>query len=616
MPKEAFDFYSKVNKDWLASTNIPDNASSYSVFDILEKKIQKDLVSIIKKNKEKNSNFGNFIKSIYDGRDNDIQFINTFYNSLSVKSYEDLFYTFGLLNVYGLNSPVSFEISNDSRNTDRFAIYLDEPKMILLKEEYRSQSALYKKYATFLKMVGFAIDLKEGGADFLKLESELSESYYNYEENFIIEKIYNPMTYKQIIKIYPLLADFFKVFGFSLESINIVVINPGYLASVYKIIMSKPLAFWKKMVKMYIYLSLIEVLPEPFHTLHFDFLYKYMLGQKKEPPLDKLVFYICNDICSDTLGFLYTRENIEEFKNIKNEATKLFEIVMQSAKKSVKDIPWLSVSSRQIAVFKLDKMKHRIGYPNTWLNEFNCPIDQKCFLQNLFSLKKAERDFDFKRLLLTKLPNLWDNPCFTVNAFYYTELNLLCVPLGFLNAPFFSLKQSFVQNLAGLGNIIAHEIAHGFDEEGRKYDEKGNYKPWWTSTDIEMYSVKTRKLIDFFNKEKYGGLKVNGELTLGENLADLGAMAVCLEVLKERHAFTPNIRLKELREFFTWYAKTWIYKETKEKRENALKADRHAPAQVRVNAVIRQFREFYEAFSIVEGDPGWLSMDERIDVWG
>ena len=157
---------------------------------------------------------------------------------------------------------------------------------------------------------------------------------------------------------------------------------------------------------------------------------------------------------------------------------------------------------------------------------------------------------------------------------------------------------------------MAHEMAHGFDEEGRKYDEKGNYKHWWVSIDIELYKEKTKKLVELFNKEKYHGLSVDGELTLGENLADFGAMAICLQVIKERGLQS------ELREFFTWYAKTWIYKETNAKREQAIKKDRHAPAETRVNVVIRHFQEFYDAFSIKEGDPGWIAPNERINIWG
>ena len=397
-----------------------------------------------------------------------------------------------------------------------------------------------------------------------------------------------------------------------LKDINIIVVNPIYLKEIYSFILKKDFSYWKRLLKMYIILSLIEILPEPFTTIHFNFLYKFMLGQKERKSEDYKAYQICNDLCENTLGRLYISDDIDNFTKIRSGATDVLNIVMQSAKKSVKKLFWLSESSRKIAKFKLDKMKYQIAFPDKWLNEFTCTIDKNCFAKNLFALRKQQMLFNIKRLQLGPV-DIWENACYDVNAFYYTELNLLCIPIGFLRPPFFSLKQSFVKNLAGLGNIMAHEIAHGFDEEGRKYDEKGNYKPWWISIDIDMYKEKTKKLIDIFNNEKYHGLKVNGELTLGENLADFGAMAICLQVLKERNS---ENRLSELREFFTAYAKSWIYKETKAKREQSIKKDRHAPPQTRVNVVIRHFQEFYDAFSITEKDPGWIPPSERIDIWG
>ena len=597
-----FNFYNDINRNWIKTSKIPTNASSFSIFDILEKEIQGDMIKIIK-DSPKTTKFGQLVSSIYEGRSNDLSFIIEFIDSLNL---EDIFKTFGLLNIYGLRTPIKFNISNDSRNTERYALYLEEPDLTLIKEEYKTKSELYKKYGEFLDSVGQELGDKTLGAKFLNLETHLSTFYYDYEENFIIEKIYNPMTYSQICKEYPLLQGFFSVLGVPLSDINIIVVNPKYLKEVYHFI--KNCREWPKLIKMYVILSVIEILPEPFTTLHFNFLYKFMLGQKTPDSKDYKAFQLCSELCEDTLGLLYVKSDLPKYKKIRKAALELFHIVMKSASASVKNIGWLSESSRKIAIYKLGKMKSQIAYPDVWLNELNCPIDSNCFAKNLLSIKKYESEIDCKRLF-SEPTKLWDNSCYTVNAFYYTELNLLCIPLGFIRPPFFSLEQSFVQNLAGLGNIMAHEMAHGFDEEGRKYDEKGNYKPWWVSIDIEMYKEKTKKLVELFNKEKYHGLSVDGELTLGENLADFGAMAICLQVIKERGLQS------ELREFFSWYAKTWIYKETKAKREQAIKKDRHAPAETRVNVVIRHFQEFYDAFSIKEGDPGWIAPNDRINIW-
>ena len=614
MSSKAFDFYTNINKKWLTSSKIPDNDTSFSVFDILEKRIQHDIINVIKTNKKTDSRFGDFVKSIYTGRTKDIEYLNNFINSININSSEDLFATFGLLNLCGLRSPISFDVSNDSRNTEKYAVFLSEPQLSLIKEEYKSSSELYKKYGVFLSDLAAAIGDKTLGPDFLKMETELSKTYYDYEDNFVVEKTYNPMTYKQLCHAYPLLKDFLSVLGLSLDSVNIIVVNPQYLKTVYGFIKTLGFKEWTRLLKMYVYISVLEVLPEPFETLHFNFLYKYMLGQKMRKSVDIKAFEICNSICEDTIGFLYTEGDLEKFTKIKAQATELLQMVMKSAKKSVEKLTWLSESSRKIAIFKLDKMKSQIAFPEKWTNEFNCAIDKNCFMKNLFNLNRLDALYNIERLTLKEPLLSWDNSCYDVNAFYYTELNLLCIPIGFLNPPFFSLEQSFVQNLAGLGNIMSHEMAHGFDEEGRKYDEKGNYKPWWVSIDIEMYGNKTRKLIEVFSKEKYFGLQVNGELTLGENLADFGAMAICLEVLKGY--YTKENRTEVLREFFNWYAKTWIYKETKEKRTQAIKKDRHAPPQIRVNIVVRHFQEFYDAFSIGEKDAGWIAPSERINIWG
>jgi hypothetical protein len=343
-----------------------------------------------------------------------------------------------------------------------------------------------------------------------------------------------------------------------------------------------------------------------------------LVGRKSRKSKETKLFELCNGFCSDTIGRLYIESDERVFTNTKKMATELLNIVMKAAKKKVLDLHWLSESSRKIAKFKLEKMRSQIGFPGLWKDEFISTMDPNNFIKNIMLLNKTDSFYNINRLNTdARSDSRWDNACYDVNAYYYTELNLLCIPMGFLNAPFFSVEQSFVQNLAGLGNIMAHEIAHGFDEEGRKYDEKGNHNPWWISTDIELYSSKTRHLIDFFGKERYYGLKVNGELTLGENLADLGAMAICLEILNDRLSDKPDtVRKAELREFFISYAKSWAYKETSKKREQAIKKDSHAPAQTRVNAIVRQFSEFYEAFSIKESDPGFLPVNERINIWG
>ena len=178
----ALDFYNVINKTWIKASKIRSNASSYSVFDVLEKEIQDKLIDIIKYSKDSNDKFGQFVYSIYNGRINDLNFINDFINSISINSKEELFRIFGELNIYGLKSPIEIIINNDSRNTDIYSIYIIEPKLTLIKEEYKIQSELYKKYNNFLNEIAKESDDIKLGNDFINIETRLSAYYYNYEE--------------------------------------------------------------------------------------------------------------------------------------------------------------------------------------------------------------------------------------------------------------------------------------------------------------------------------------------------------------------------------------------------------------------------------------------------
>jgi predicted metalloendopeptidase len=208
---------------------------------------------------------------------------------------------------------------------------------------------------------------------------------------------------------------------------------------------------------------------------------------------------------------------------------------------------------------------------------------------------------------------------FEVNAYYYSDKNMMVVPAGILQSPFYDLKKSDAWNLGGIGAAIGHEITHGFDDDGRMYDKAGVMKNWWSDTDLEKYIAVTKDLVKLFNKETYMGGKVNGQLTLSENIADLGGVAIALEALEEtfmeNKAHDTGKRKKALQEFFTSYAVSWRNKDRPKKARQSLILDRHAPAPIRVNLIVRQFAEFYEAFDVTEKDPGYIPVDQRIQLW-
>jgi putative endopeptidase len=266
-------------------------------------------------------------------------------------------------------------------------------------------------------------------------------------------------------------------------------------------------------------------------------------------------------------------------------------------------------------------MIFQIAYPDKWVFELDSvKISETRMLTNILNLAQYDTDDMLEKLGTGKIneKNNWDDGVFEVNAYYYSDKNMMVIPAGILQAPFFDLRRSEAWNLGGIGAAIGHEITHGFDDDGRLYDKTGVMKDWWTETDTKTYKEVTRALVHLFNKETYMGGKVDGELTLSENIADLGGIAIALEALEDvfkEMRYDERRRKAAYKEFFTSYAVSWRNKDRPKKAQQSLVLDKHAPAPLRVNLIVRQFAEFYAAFDIQDTDPGYISAGERIQLW-
>jgi predicted metalloendopeptidase len=618
------DFYQSVNKNWLERHTIPSDDVSYSLFDEVEETIRKDLVALLQKERRRDTPFGHFIESFYTGRKQDLANLRVFIEQIS--GHRDIMSRIGLLNLYGIDSPIEVDFSYDQRDTKHYCIYISPPTLGIMKDDFKSGGDIAKKYKHYLHSLGREIGVSNLGDTIFELEKSLSVCYPDPEDEGNVDIKYNPMSYAQLAAQYPNL-NFDALFDANqipvdCRSGSIIVTRPQYMEHINKLMKTNSAEIWDTWVQFCIYSSFIQILPPPFRTMHFEFFIRTIRGQTKQHSQDHQAVLICDELAQDALGALYVKENFAEFTKIRDGAREIYKLVHSAAQKRIMKLKWLSEDSRRAAVYKLQKMNSKIAFPETWFNEFEgLTMDPKMFMLNVLALSKKSVLYEISKLRgeSPQQRRMWNNSCYEVNAYYYAELNELCVPIGFIHDPFFSLKQSFVENLAGVGNVMAHEISHGFDEEGRKFDEFGNNFPWWTSIDIELYKTRTKALVDEFDKQKFYGLKINGELTLGENLADFGAIAICMDVLRtywQHNGATPARRLADLREFFTAYARSWAFKNRRAARLQATKSDSHAPPELRVNVVVRHFAEFYEAFGFTSADEGWIPPEHRIDVWG
>ena len=624
------NFFSDVNKNWLTHHKIPANNTSVSYFDLIEKDIHSQLIKILHKARRDGGAFGDFVESYYTGHENDMNVLQLFVESLSnFTDHAGLMKSIGTLNLYNIHAPISLGFSPDMKNTSRYAVSISEPGSGIQKQEYIGTNDVLKNYKIYLKKFGEAINFPEIATEFLEIEKEITKFYPDPLHDIELEKLYNPMTYGNLVRQFPNI-NFAQIFDACQipKSVSVDTIyninNLPYLAEIDKYMKTKSIKFWRTWIKACIYTSLHTVLPHDIRLIYFNFYSKFLKGQRHETSVDEQALSICTDIAGDTIGKLYIESDFEKFRRIKVGATEIIKKVKKAAGERIMKLTWLSESSRLIACNKLHKMHLKVAYPDVWYDVFKgTVIDKSQFLVNILGLMKKETLYEIGKLEKQSVHDrkLWESACFEVNAFYYSEMNEFCIPIGFLFSPFYSEDMTFVQIIAGLGNIVGHEISHGFDKDGRKFDENGNNYPWWTSLDLELYYSKTKQIIDIFNHEKYHGLRVNGELTLDENLADFGALAICLDVLENewngsKKSISEAEKKKQLREFFVWYSKTWAYKDTRAHQKMAVKTNVHAPAELRVNTLVPHFDAFYYAFDFDEKHEGYIAPDYRVDVWG
>jgi len=240
-------------------------------------------------------------------------------------------------------------------------------------------------------------------------------------------------------------------------------------------------------------------------------------------------------------------------------------------------------------------------------------------LANLLALGEWETELELKKLGQPfSARKDWDDPSFVVNAYYYSEANEIVLPAGILQAPFFDEQATVGWNYGGIGCIIAHELTHAFDKEGKKYDPDGIQQRWWTAQDNRNYNEKTKALVKLYGSQKVYGLPVSGTRTLSENIADIGGMGIALDALNhilDSMKLTKEDRNDAYREFFISYATSWRVKERKRKQIQSLITDKHAPPPLRVNLVVSQFQEWYDAFDIKSEDPLYIPPEKRIQIF-
>ena len=634
------DFYNYVNGGWMKTAVIPADKSSWGSFNELREKTDENSLSILKNiltEKYEKGTEGQKIQDLYatymDMDKRNADGINPIKGDLAkidaIKNMEDL-QKYLIESVKEGNDPLfSWSVRGDLKNSKMNAVYLISASLGLGKDYYQKENEEnrktleeYTKYvASLLEIIGEKNAI-EKAQRVVALEKSFAKTYLTNEEGRDANKRYNPKTMEELAKISKNinLVNYLK--GAGVNTDRVIIGELKYYENLDKFINPNNLELIKDYLKVHLVSDNTDYLDQRLDDLSFAFYGHYLKGQQVQRPMDKRALNLINGILGEAFGKLYVQ------KYFSPEAKKEMEVMIDYLKKSyrqhINKLDWMSERTKEKALEKLSKFNVKIAYPDKWEDYSKLVIESPKDGANLYSNLKNIEKWDYEKAL-EKIgkpvdKTKWGMSPQTVNAYYSPLNNEIVFPAAILQAPFFDFKADPAVNFGGIGAVIGHEIAHGFDDGGARFDGDGNLNNWWTEEDKKNFEVKVKQLADQFSKyEPVKGNFVNGVFTSGENIADLAGVAIAYDALQMYLKDKGNQELisgySQNQRFFLSWATIWRTKSTEKYMINQVKTDPHTPGYFRAFAPLTNVDAFYEAFDVKEGDKHYKKPEDRIKIW-
>lgn len=634
--KPGNDFFKYINGRWLDSVRVPPYISSYGVSEEVEQLVELKVEDIIRECIQKSKVLGEtkeYVETIEIAigklarsalntpvQENSILSLQNMLKRLDcMRDKNDIAITMGEMARYKIKGMLWPYGQYENKRHTKYTYTLGVGAVGLPDLSYYTKTAPGKSrtlvhYALMLQELGKMLHV-EGLSDIVSLESILASAIQkSFAENETLK------TGQELQKDLPDIPfdRFFDALGLEdWKTQTFLVDSMNWMRTIQKMIRHLSLHTWKLLFASEIILHFLPFLPPPYDDIHFDLYRKRLRGQAEKIPQKKLTVQVVEDYMTPFISRLYVEKKVE--KDLKKKASVFTEDILGSAKDRIETIDWLQEATRKKAKEKIEKMRISIAYPDTFAKLPVPTMGTENLLENLLLLGEWQTQYEIKRLGEKRTEQKdWDEPIFDVNAYYYSQANEFVLPTGSLYWPFYSETSALGWNHGALGCVIGHEITHAFDKEGKDYDPDGLVRRWWTVADNRAYNKKTKALIELFQAQKVYGHPVSGTLTLSENIADLGGMAIALHALRKKMAkegAKEDEQKEAYRQFFTSYAVSWRVKEKPAKVLQSLFLDHHSPASLRVNLIVSQFQEWYDAFDIQPGNTLYIPPEKRIRIF-
>ncbi|GGH22038.1 M13 family metallopeptidase [Mucilaginibacter phyllosphaerae] len=639
--KPGDDFFQYANGAWLKNNPIPAAYSSWSIFNLVQEDLRNKMLKInedaVKAGAPKGSNTQKIGDFYYSGMDTvtiEKLGLSPLKDELAkidaVKDVNGLVAEFTNLLTIGVKNPIAIYAGQDDRYSEKIIMQLSQSGIGLPNRDYYYKTDEHttkvrndyrqKHLPALFKFLGNDDAAAKTAAEkTYALEKFLADSSRTLEDLRDPYHNYNKMGIAGVTKLAPLINWKTTFDNSYYKNVDTVIIGqPEYLRAVNTALNKFSINDWKNYLRKNLLNEFSPYLHKAAADESFRFYGTVISGKTEQLPRWKRILDIEEDVMGEVLGQIFVKEYFPE--PTKKRYEDMVEAVRASFKDHIEKLDWMSPETKKRAYEKLAKVYPKVGFPDHWRDYSGLDIDKNKFVQNIINSSRFDRKFNAAKLGKPVDRTEWGMTPQTYNAYYNPSNNEIVLPAAIFMVPG-TLDEKIDDAVVygyGAASTIGHEITHGFDDQGRQYDEKGNLKPWWSAQDSAKFAQRADMLVKQFNGYKVNDLHINGKATLGENIADLGGVVIGLDAFKKTKQYKEGKTINGLtpvQRYFLGYALGWLGHDRKESLANQVLTDVHSPRFMRVNGPFSDVPEFYEAFGVKKGDKMWLDPDKRVKIW-
>ena len=632
------DFYQWATGGWQKNNPLKPEYSRYGSFDVLRENNEIRINDLFSQMTKTEAEFGSVEQKISDlyklgldeerlnreGAEPIREALNTI---LAIEDRAELIASIAQLHTDGIGVFFGGYPAADLADSNMTIFYLDQAGLGMGNRDYyidEKNAEIKAAYLVYLEKIftlaGVEGDVKKMVADVVAIEDAIAEKSWSNVECRDIAKGYNPHTMAELREKYSAVDwdAYLAALGVA-DLEKIVVSQPSSLENIMNVIATTPVEALRAYVAAHYIDAAASYLSEEFAVASFEFFGKTMSGTQEIRPRWKRAMGVPNNVLSEAVGQMYVAKYFPESEKARVESM-VFNI-QKAFSKHIEALDWMSEDTKAKAQEKLAAFTVKIGYPNKWKDYSTLTVDPaKSYWENVV---EANRWYTADAMAEVGKPvdrEKWLMPPQMVNAYYMPTTNEICFPAAILQPPFYNPNADDAVNYGAIGVVIAHEMTHGFDDQGSQFDKVGNMNDWWTAEDRAAFEAKTNILVEQFNAiEILPGLYADGKYSLGENIADQGGLRLAFTGLVD-YAWA-NGRPEDIdgftgeQRFYIGYATLWAQNITDQEKERLTKVDVHSLGRNRVNATLRNIQSFYDAFGITEADAMYMPVEERVIIW-